>query len=412
VHCCIGTECFDRGIPGWATEAGQLRSAKINQALGCDTLWMDAAWFVGDFPNGVGNWEVKPKEFPRGLKPIADECHRLGLKWLIWWEPERVARDTRIARANAKFVLGGTLGGLFNLGDPRARRWMTDLLNRQIDEFGVDCFRNDFNMDPLSFWRASDKPDRQGIAEIRYIEGLYKMWDDIRARHPRIWLDDCASGGRRIDMELLKRAVVQTRSDSACAPGRADWDQCQSYGLSLYVPCHATIGWETDAYSVRSSATGGYCGEWDILNANFPMEQAKAAIAEVKENQKYFYGDYYPLSPWSIAASAWMACQFHRPDLDEGMVLAFRRKDCPHGEFPAKLRGLNPQRMYMVRFSDEQRTETRRTMRGNELAGMILRIEKPRNSLLVRYGPAHAISATRSRPLADPKGAGAAHTND
>ena len=153
------------------------------------------------------------------------------------------------------------------------------------------------------------------------------------------------------------------------------------------MPCHATIGWETDAYSVRSCATGGYLGEWDILNPSFPMEEAKAAIAEVKEDQKYWYGDYYPLSPWSMAPNAWMAYQFHRPDLDEGIVLAFRRKDCPNGEFPVKLRGLNPERTYMVRFSDEQRKETRKTMLGKELAGMILTIDKPGSSLLVRYEP-------------------------
>ena len=177
VQCCIGAQSFNRdfagGIPGWNTEAGQIKSAKINRELGCDTLWLNAAWFVGGFPNGVGNWEVRPKEYPRGLKPIADECHRLGLKWLIWWEPERVVQGTRIASENPQFVLGGTSGGLFNLADPKARRWMTNLLNRQIDEFGVDCYRNDFNMGPLSFWRANDKPDRQGITEIRYIEGLY-----------------------------------------------------------------------------------------------------------------------------------------------------------------------------------------------------------------------------------------------
>jgi alpha-galactosidase len=124
------------------------------------------------------------------------------------------------------------------------------------------------------------------------------------------------------------------------------------------------------------------------------MEQAKASIAEMKENQKYWYGDYYPLSPWSMAPDAWMAYQFHRPDLDEGMVLAFRHKDCPQSEFSVKLRGLNPQRMYIVKFSDEQRKETMKTMLGSELAATVLRIEKPRSSLLLRYGPAPASQAT------------------
>lgn len=389
VQCCIGAQTFNRWAggarPQWGTEAGQIASARINQELGCDTLWLDAGWFTGNFPNGVGNWDVKPGEFPRGLRPIADECHRLGLRWLIWWEPERVAAGTRIAREHPEFVLGGAKGGLFNLADPKARRWMTDLLNRQIDEFGVDCYRNDFNTDPLAYWRDADSADRQGITEIRYIEGLYEMWDEIRAKHRNIWFDDCASGGRRIDIEMLRRAVVQTRSDAACAPGRADWDQSQTYGLSLWVPCHATIGWELDTYSVRSTATGGYLGEWDILDPQFAKQQAAAAIAEVKENQQYWYGDYYPLTPWSLSPEHWMAYQLHRPDLDAGIVLAFRRQQSQYSAIQVKLRGINPKQVYQVVFSDDERRKTMKRMSGDELATMELSLAKPRSSLLVRY---------------------------
>ena len=62
---------------------------RVNRDLGCDTLWLDAGWFEGDFPNGVGNWFPKTKDFPRGLRPVGDACQRLGLKFLVWYEPER-----------------------------------------------------------------------------------------------------------------------------------------------------------------------------------------------------------------------------------------------------------------------------------------------------------------------------------
>ncbi|HOF18954.1 MAG TPA: alpha-galactosidase, partial [Phycisphaerae bacterium] len=67
----------------WATEAGQIRAAEFAHAIGCDHHWLDAAWFVGGFPNGAGNWFHKPAEFPRGLKPVSDACHRLGLKFVL-----------------------------------------------------------------------------------------------------------------------------------------------------------------------------------------------------------------------------------------------------------------------------------------------------------------------------------------
>jgi alpha-galactosidase len=257
----LSAQSFNEGPPGWATEAGQLACVKINCDLGCDTLWMDAGWFQGDFPNGTGNWFVKQKEFPNGLAPVGLACEKAGLKFLVWYEPERVSDNTEIAREHPGFVLPVNkkpgAGGLFNLGDPAARRWLTELLAREITDFHIHTYRNDFNMDPLPFWRQNDAPDRQGMTEIRYVEGLYAMWDELRARFPKMYLDDCASGGRRIDLEMVTRSVVQTQSDAAVAPGRADWDQSQHYGLSLFLPIHATIGWEIGAYECRSRPRRG-----------------------------------------------------------------------------------------------------------------------------------------------------------
>jgi len=228
-------------------------------------------------------------------------------------------------------------------------------------------------------------PDRQGMTEIRYIEGLYTMWDKIRREHPNLWIDDCASGGRRIDLEMLKRAVVQTRSDSVGVSGRADWDQSQTYGLSLYIPDHATIGWESDTYSMRSSATGGYLGEWDILDPKFPIDQAKAGISEIKDNRRFSYGDYYPLTPWTMAPDQWMAWQFNCPETRDGMVLAFRHGASLEGTLRVALRGIRADQNYMVAFIDDARNETSRNMTAKELSQLELKIPEPRSSLLVRY---------------------------
>ena len=67
-------------------------------------------------------------------------------------------------------------------------------------------------MAPLDFWRGNDPPDRQGMTEIRYIEGLYALWDEPRGRHPGLLIDDCASGGRRIDLEMISRSVAPRSS--------------------------------------------------------------------------------------------------------------------------------------------------------------------------------------------------------
>ena len=384
-------QCFDRysgSRPEWSTESGQIRAVQATHELGCDTHWFDAAWFEGGFPNGVGNWFCKPKSFPAGLKPVSDACNRQGLKFLLWFEPERVAAGTQIAREHPEFVFGGTNGGLFKLGDPAARGWLTDLLSQRITEFGLGVYRNDFNIDPLAFWRRADAPDRQGIAEIRYVEGHYTMWDTLRARHPGLWIDNCASGGRRIDLETLMRSVTLWRSDTGCSPGHADWDQVQALGLNQYVPLSTSCAWEAKAYVLRSTATGGLITQFDYLSDRFSMEEARAAVAEVKENQKFWYGDFYPLTRAANGPEVFAAWQLHRADLDAGLVLAFRRYQCPYPVLQAGLRGLKPAGRYAVELIDEDRAVQRHTLTGRELmTDWELRIPGKGQSLLVRYRP-------------------------
>ncbi len=388
----IALQCFDRYIgsrPDWGTETCQLQTAKAAHDLGCDAHWLDAAWFEGGFPNGAGNWFCAPQRFPNGLKPLSDVCHQMGLKLIVWFEPERVAAGSQIAREHPEFVFGGGQGGLFKLGDPAARQWLTELLSRRISEFGLDTYRNDFNIDPLSFWRQADAPDRQGATEIHCVEGHYALWDALLAQHPGLSIDNCASGGRRIDLETLRRSVPLWHSDTGCSPGHADWNQSQSYGLNLYVPLFAGCAWTPNAYDTRSAATAGLICQFAFLDSGFSAETARAALAEVKENQKFWYGDFYPLTPCALGAGAFIAYQFHRGDLDSGVVLAFRRAACPYPALQASLHALRPDGVYNVDFIDEQRTKTRRQLTGRELmSDFELRLPACGSSLLLRYQPA------------------------
>jgi len=94
-------------IPARAPDDAVMASAAD---LGFDTHWFDAAWFEGGFPHGVGNWFCNPNSFPRGLKPVSDACRQRGLNYLVWFEPERVAPGTEIARQHPEFVHGGEKG--------------------------------------------------------------------------------------------------------------------------------------------------------------------------------------------------------------------------------------------------------------------------------------------------------------
>ena len=149
---------------------------------------------------------------------------------------------------------------MLNLGNPEARKWVTEHFSRLIKEQGVDLYREDFNIDPLGYWRGNDAPDRQGITENLYIQGNLAYWDELRRRFPDNLIDSCASGGRRNDLETLRRAVPLLRSDfySASQPGNPaaiTGSQGQTYGLSFWVPYYGIGVFCDDVYDVRSHIT-------------------------------------------------------------------------------------------------------------------------------------------------------------
>jgi alpha-galactosidase len=247
---------------------------------------------------------------------------------------------------------GNTL--LLNLGNPQARRFVTDFISDRIDEFGLGCYRQDFNMDPLPYWHAADAPDRQGMAETRHIEGLYAFWDELLKRHPKLIIDNCASGGRRIDLETIGRATPFWRTDG---PRDAIAHQCHTMGLLPWVPLSATSqDREGDDYEFRSSMCSALCINWahsgdgpcGRLPENFPWAWAKTALTQYLELRPYYYGDFYPLTGYSQSAGVWMAYQLDGPAPGKGLVVVLRRPDSPYVSARLVLHGLDPSATYRV----------------------------------------------------------------
>ena len=130
-------QCFDRyyrKLAGWEKIDGQLAYADKLAEAGCDTHWFDAAWFPKGFPTGVGNWFADQENFPDGLRPLADRIHELAMKFVLWFEPERVAPDTWLAKEYPQYVAhvgeekdGIWPGdGLYRLDDPSARVFLSN----------------------------------------------------------------------------------------------------------------------------------------------------------------------------------------------------------------------------------------------------------------------------------------------
>ncbi len=338
---CVG---FNDGEDVMFRELKRLDDAHIP----IDLCWRDAGWYShpGDWPN-TGTWEVDPVRFPQGFKPISKAIHDSGRKLIVWFEPERVGwKESYLAKNHPEWLLGGHL---LNLGNPEARSWLTEHVDGLLKEQGIDFYRQDFNMDPLNDWRSNDDkdaPDRQGISENLHVQGYLAYWDELRRRHPGMLIDSCASGGRRNDLETLRRAVPLLRSDFQFGNGAIVGNQGHTYGISSWIPYYGSGFGFTDMYGARSFYVpcNGFAGP--------NMEMEKRAYAECREIAPAMLGDYYPLTPYSLAADTWIAWEFYKSDTGEGVVQAFRREAAKERTMNFKLRGLKSTESYEVKDAD------------------------------------------------------------
>ncbi|MBU3666451.1 MAG: hypothetical protein FGM15_11340 [Chthoniobacterales bacterium] len=336
----------------------------LEEDVKLDYWWMDAGWYVhhgGGWPR-VGTWLVDSNRFPNGLRPISDHAHKNGMKTLLWFEPERVTPGTWLAENHPEWILGGAKGGLLNLGNDAARQWLIEHVDQLLTEQGIGLYRQDFNMDPLEYWRNNDTPDRQGITEIRHVTGYLAFWDELRRRHPDMLIDACASGGRRNDLETMRRSAPLWRSDYAY---EAIGHQCMTYGISLWLPFHGTgtvaarnasyYGsglTPVDPYAFWSNAAPslGLFIDMRIKELDYPT--LRRLVDQWRQISPNYYGDFYPLTSWNRDSSQWMAWQFDRPETGEGMVQVFRRDHSPFESARFRLRGLEADAEYTITHLD------------------------------------------------------------
>jgi len=182
--------------------------------------------------------------------------------------------------------------------------------------------------------------------------------------------------------------------------------QCHTMGISRYLPTTSSVCGYPDAYLLRSALNNGLLLWKAWVNAapdeecrgllppeatwqaghRFPSGRAKALAAEFRRLRAYFFGDFYPLTPYSTADDAWVAYQFHVPEEDAGIVLVFRRARCWPREQTVRLRALAPEKTYEMRLTDEHLRRDVFAQSGRELLqGLLVRLDRAPSSLLVEY---------------------------
>jgi alpha-galactosidase len=389
----------------WGDEPASQHLAKIEwstkHGLPFDVYWIDAGWYgtpeQGAWNANLGNWFLKRGLYPDGMEVVAEAAHKAGKKFLLWFNPGQAVEGTEVFREHPEWLLAPTAETpeffrtwwLFDYGNPDGLKWMTDRMCNLVATMKVDVFRSDFcHEDPTGFLRPGEEADRQGMREIRFVEGWYSLWDELLGRNPGLIIDNCSGGGRMIDLETMKRSIPLWTSDyQVFATAKITDTQAQTFGSLFWLPISATGGHKPTTYNFRScmraAANFGYFSMSPIPDG-FPAEWARKTLTQYEAVRKYYYGDFYPLTEYSRDDSVWMAYQMHRPDLDEGLVMAFRRAQSPDSKARFALVGLEAEGDYSIANLDAG-AEVK--IAGRELLeeGLAVEMQDPMSASVITY---------------------------
>ena len=376
-----------------ATEANQLEfiNRYLEEKFPIEGWWMDAGWY-----ENAGRWQeplafrVDRQRFPRGLRSITDYVHQHGLKTLLWFEPERIMPTNELFKTHPDWLypnlITKRLSKLFYFGNPDALAWRTDEVVKVLAGEGIDVYRNDFNVvEPVELWRSHDAEDRQGIMENHHVTGYLAYYDALLQRHPGLMIDSCAGGGSRNDLEVMRRALPFYRSDYLFDVVS---NQCQSYGLALWLPFNGTCPGEKQftTYELRSNfACPSVLPAWDVRNRTLPYALLHQTVRDWQEYAPNYFGDFYPLTPASLAPEVWVAWQFNRPEAGRGVVQAFRHDQSSYTTAHFKLRGLDPAARY--RLTDIDAPSAPREFTGHDLmeAGVDITVPEKPGAVILNY---------------------------
>ena len=183
--------------------------ADVAARVGVDRFVLDDGWFRGrrNDTAGLGDWWVDAEVWPEGLHPLVDHVRGLGMQFGLWVEPEMINVDSDTARDHPERILRGRhdlplawrTQQVLDLQDEAAYTQVRDSLLDLVEEYDVDYLKWDHNRDLTD-------ATHDGVPAVHgQTRAFYRLLDEVRAAHPGLEIESCASGGGRVDAEVLAR---------------------------------------------------------------------------------------------------------------------------------------------------------------------------------------------------------------
>lgn len=356
--------------------------ANVNEALLQDAIervaghglryfMLDAGWYPclrDNFSSGVGNWRVDEEKFPHGLEIIAGHARARGMEMGLWVEPERAHLSSELAQQHPDWLLlvPSREYALVNFALPAVRTYFREVIGNLVQCLGLRWLKWDFNMDPLPYWQqAADG----GLTHLGHIAGVWDTFDWIRTTFPDLVIENCASGGNRLDWTLFSRAHVNFANDQYTQPdcirrilGRMGTFLPSERLNMIYGPFQRRA-YGDEAWQILMGSIFGISEPLDNWTENFSTSLRRhLAIHHRTDAQRK--GTFYRLTPDTADLRAWEGWQFHDPATETG-VFALWRSAAPEAKITISLHEIDEAQVYVI--SDLYHT-TSRTVMGEQLA--------------------------------------------
>ena len=340
--------------------------ATVAAQVGVERFVLDDGWFRGrrDDTRGLGDWYVDAQVWPGGLGPLIDVVTGLGMDFGLWVEPEMVNLDSDLARAHPEWVLGvpGRLPPpwrhqqVLDLTAPAAWEHVLQRLDALLTDNAIAYLKWDHNRDLVE---AADADGRSAVH--RQTLAVYRLLDELRARHPDVEIESCSSGGARVDLGILERTDRVWASDTNDALERQTiqrWTGLllppELVGAHVGPPRAHTTGRELGlAFRSVTALFGSFGFEWDLTAVDDEQRQRLAAAVALYKRWRPLLHDGRVVNADLPDPSARLHGVVAR---DAGRaVFAYVQLTTSALEVPARtpLPGLDPQRIYRVRRVDE-----------------------------------------------------------
>jgi alpha-galactosidase len=335
--------------------------ADVAKRVGVERFVLDDGWF-GHRRNdlaGLGDWWVDPAVWPDGLGPLIDHVRGLGMQFGLWVEPEMINEDSDLAREHPDWISGP--GGrtsidwrhqqVVDLANPEAFEHILGRLDALLTEYPIDYFKWDQNRDQLELGHDG------GPSTHEQTLAAYRLLDELKRRHPRLEIESCSSGGARVDLGALQRTDRVWASDTNDALERQTiqrWTQLivppELVGAHVGPTTSHSTGRTHDLEFRAATALFGHFGiEWDIRQAS---DEDRAALTAAIDVYK----------AWRDVIHTGRMVRVDHPDPasqitgvvahDGGRAIfswATLATSAAETPLPARLPGLDPERVYRVR---------------------------------------------------------------